>query len=167
MLSRLICKIVKPRSSPRKHARFAGSACFRRDLALLLRLQNAGESMAPRFFLAVILVFLIGCGSPGPTTVHGKSFEHWLEALHDPDARVRIKAVESLGNVGADNPATIPALIRALDDCDARVRGAAVLALLKIGPDAQEAIPALQKTLHDKDAKVRAYATKALERIAG
>src|SRR5262249_40301654 len=91
--------------------------------------------------------FLIGCGSQSPTTVHGKSFEYWLEALHDPDSRIRQKAVESLGNVGADNPATVPALIKALDDREARVRSAAVLALLKIGPDAQEAIPALQKML--------------------
>jgi HEAT repeat protein len=117
------------------------------------------------------LLFLIpvaslsSCGSPSPTTIHGKSFEYWQEALHDPDARNRIKAVESLGNVGTDNPATVPALIKALDDREARVRGAAVLALLKIGPEAQEAIPALRKTLQDKDAKVRAYATKALERI--
>ncbi len=123
--------------------------------------------MAPTFFLSVTLLFLIGCGSSAPTTVHGKSFEYWLEALHDPDARTRKKAVESLGNVGADNPTTVPALIRVLDDREARVRGAAVLALMKIGPDAQEAIPALQKTLQDKDAKVRAYATKALERING
>ncbi len=167
MLSRLICRVVKPRSSPRKHAGLAIPASFRRDFALLLRLQNVGESMAPTFFLAVTLLFLIGCGSSAPTTVHGKSFEYWLEALHDPDARIRIKAVESLGNVGTDSPATIPALIGALDDREAQVRGAAALALLKIGPDAQEAIPALQKTLKDKDAKVRAYATKALERING
>jgi HEAT repeat protein len=123
--------------------------------------------MAPGFFLAVILLFLIGCGTQPPTTVHGKSFEYWLEALHDPDARIRIKAVESLGNVGTDNPATVPALIKALDDREARVRAAAVLALLKIGPEAQEAVPALRKTLQDKDAKVRAYATKTLERIEG
>ncbi len=115
---------------------------------------------------AITLVFLLsGCGSRTPTTVHGKSVEYWLTALHNSDVQVRKKAVECLGNVGADNPATVPALIEALEDRDARVRGAAVLALLKIGPDAQEAVPALQKSLKDKDAKVRAYASKALERI--
>lgn len=118
-------------------------------------------------FFLILLSFSIGCGSPSPATVHGKSFEYWLEALHDPDTRIRLKAVESLGNVGAENPATVPALIKALDDREARVRSAAVLALLKIGPDAQEAIPALQKTLQDKDAKVRNYAAKAIERIEG
>src|SRR5438093_743780 len=136
MLSRLDCRIMKPRSSPRKHAGLARSACFRRDFVFLPRLQNVGESMALTFFLVVILLFLIGCGSRAPTTVHGKSFEYWLEALHDPDARTRKKAVESLGNVGTDNPATVPALMGALDDREAQVRGAAALALLKIGPEA-------------------------------
>lgn len=124
----------------------------------------ATRSGAILFLIPVF--FLIGCGSHSPTTVHGRSFEYWLEALHDPDARTRQKAVESLGNVGYDNPATVPALITALDDRESRVRGAAVLALLKIGPEAQEAIPALQKMLNDKDAKVRQYANKALERIS-
>jgi len=114
---------------------------------------------------AVLVCFLSGCGGPKLATVHGKSVEHWLYALHDPDVRVRKKAVESLANVGTADPAVIPALIETLEDRDAGVRGAAVLALLKIGPDAGEAVPALRKTLHDKDTKVRTYAGKALERI--
>jgi hypothetical protein len=112
-----------------------------------------------------LVIFLSGCGSQTPTTVHGKPVEYWLTALNNSDYRVRKKAVESLGNVGADNPSTVPALIGALEDRDARVRGEAVLALLKIGPEAAEAVPALRKSLKDKDAKVRDYASKALERI--
>jgi HEAT repeat protein len=116
--------------------------------------------------IAIALVcFLSGCGSRTPTTVHGKPVEYWLNALHDSDARIRKKAVESLGNVGAENSAIVPALIATLEDRDANVRSAAVLALLKIGPDAGESVPALRKTLKDKDAKVRDYAKKALERI--
>jgi HEAT repeat protein len=114
-----------------------------------------------------LVFFLIGCNSQTPTTVHGKPVEYWLQALHDSDARVRKKAVESLGNVGPDNSLTVPALIGALDDRESQVRRAAVLALLKIGPDARDAIPALQRALKDKDAKVRGYARKALERIEG
>ena len=114
-----------------------------------------------------LLFFLSGCGSRAPSTVHGKSVEYWLTALHDSDVRVRKKAVESLGNVGADNSATVPGLIGALEDRDARVRETAVLALLKIGPNAHEAVPALQKTLKDKDAKVRDYTLKALAQIEG
>lgn len=167
MLSRQVCKSVDHWPAPRKHAGFARFTCFRGSPALFLQLQTLRESMAPPYFLVAILLFLSGCGSQQPTTVHGKSVEHWLQALHDSDPRIRKKAIESLGNMGADNPATVPALIGVLEDREPRVRGAAVLALLKIGPDAHEAIPALQKTLKDKDAKVRGYAAKALERIGG
>ena len=120
-----------------------------------------------RVLIVAMVFFMIGCGAQAPPTVHGKPIEYWLGALHDPDTRVRKKAVESLGNVGSENSAVIPALIEALDDRDPQVRGAAVLALLKIGPEAGEAIPALQTTLKDKDVKVREYAKKAIERIGG
>jgi HEAT repeat protein len=119
-----------------------------------------------RVCIVAWLGFLVGCGgSPAPLTVHDKPVTHWLQALHDRDAKARRKAIEALSNVGASDPAVIPALIGALDDREAGVRGAAVLALLKIGPDAKEAVPALRKAQKDKDVKVRTYATKALERI--
>jgi len=121
-----------------------------------------------RAWMVVWLVFLLGCSrSPSPLMVHDKTVAHWLQALHDPDARTRRKAIEALGNVGASDPAVIPALIEALNDREAGVRGAAVLALLKIGPEAGEAVPALRKAQKDKDVKVRTYATKALVRIGG
>jgi HEAT repeat protein len=108
---------------------------------------------------------LCGCGESKPTTVHGKSVTHWVQALQDRDTRVRKKAVEALGNVGSADPAAIPALIMALKDHDAGVRAAATLALLKIGPAAQDASAALTDAQQDKDQKVRDYAAKALERI--
>jgi HEAT repeat protein len=124
------------------------------------------ETFMARAWMVVWLVFLIGCGrSSAPLTVHDKPVAHWLQALHDPDARARRKAIEALSNVGSADPAVIPALIEALNDREAGVRGTAVLALLKIGPEASDAVPALRKAQKDKDAKVRNYAAKALERI--
>jgi len=121
-----------------------------------------------RVWMVVWLVVLIGCGGPPtPLKIHDKPVAHWLQALHDPDAKARRKAIEALSNVGSADPAVIPALIEALDDREAGVRGAAVLALLKIGPEASEAVPALRKAQKDKDVKVRTYATKALVRIGG
>ena len=78
-----------------------------------------------------------------------------------------VTTLEALGNVGAADPAAIPALIGALKDSDAAVRAAATLALLKIGPDAQDAAEALAEAQKDKDPKVRDLAAKALQRVQG
>jgi HEAT repeat protein len=108
-----------------------------------------------------------GCGKPAPLLAHGKPVGDWVQALKDPDARVRKKSASVLGNVGAIDPEVVPALAAALKDRDAGVRSEAVLALLKIGPAAQEAAPALAEAQTDRDPKVRTYAAQALERIQG
>jgi HEAT repeat protein len=120
----------------------------------------------PVFLLGAALL-AAGCAKRPPLTAHGKPVAHWVEALRDPDARVRRKAVQVLGNVGTADPAAIPALTGAVKDKDARVRSAAVLSLLKIGPDAREAIPVLHDARNDKDPKVRAQAALALAKIQG
>ena len=118
-----------------------------------------------RIGLIIAIISLGGCGSPTPVTVHGKSVDYWLHALHDRDAAVRHRAVQTLSNVGVEDPFVLPALIETLEDRDVHVREAAVLALLKMGPEAKEAIPALERRLKDKDAKIRSSAAKALELI--
>ncbi|HLJ94008.1 MAG TPA: HEAT repeat domain-containing protein [Gemmataceae bacterium] len=115
--------------------------------------------------LVGLTVLLIGCARTPATQAHGKPVSFWVQALHDADARVRKRAVHSLGNVGAADPAAIPALIEAVQDRDAKVRGEAILALLRIGPDAKEAIPILTEAQKDKDPQVRSYAVKALEKM--
>src|SRR5437868_6160638 len=115
-----------------------------------------------RLWALVMVGALHGCGESKPTTIHGKSVTHWVQALQDRDTRVRKKAVEALGNAGAADPAAIPALIGVLKDHDAGVRAAATLALLKIGPAAQDAVAALKDAQNEKDQKVRDYAAKAL-----
>jgi HEAT repeat protein len=73
--------------------------------------------------------------------------------------------VEILSNVGAADPAVLPALTEAVKDRDAKVRREAILALLKLGPPAKDAIPVLTETLQDKDPQNRVYAAKALDKI--
>jgi HEAT repeat protein len=116
-------------------------------------------------FAVCLALLLSGCGQSPPLTVRGKPVSHWVQALENPDARVRRKAVGALGNVGAADAQVVPALVRAVKDRDARVRAAAVLALLKIGPEAREAVPALTAARRDRDAQVRAYAAKALAKV--
>jgi len=87
----------------------------------------------------------------------------WARSLRDPDASVRKKAAFTLGNIGASDPAALPALIAALKDADTGVRREAILAFLKFGPAAKQAIPALAEIQHQgRDDRVRVYAMKAL-----
>jgi HEAT repeat protein len=98
----------------------------------------------------------------------GKSVDHWVNALHDSNVKVREEAVTKLGNVGTADAAAIPALITALKDKNAQVRRQAVLALAKAGPAAREAIgPLTEMQQHDQDAKVREYAAKGTKRLQG
>lgn len=117
--------------------------------------------------LMVLAGGVAGCGESRPTLAGGKPVAHWVEALHDPDARVRKKAAFKLGNVGTADPTALPALVAALGDRDAAVRGETILALMKFGPVAREALPPLTELQRrDPDARVRQYATRAVERLA-
>ena len=123
-----------------------------------------------RYFCILVVdwvVLLGGCGPARSTTAGDKAVSYWVQTLQDPDAKARRKAAFTLGNVGAADPAVVPALVGALQDRDAGVRGEAVLALLKIGPPARAAVPALSEAQKDQDAQVRAHAVKALEKIQG
>jgi HEAT repeat protein len=116
--------------------------------------------------LAVLLIVLtVGCHKSEPALAHGKPVGDWVAALRDPDARARKKAAGVLGNVGAVDPAVVPALAGAVRDRDPAVRAEAVLALAKIGPAAREAEPALTEAQKDANPAVRQYASKALERV--
>jgi HEAT repeat protein len=113
-----------------------------------------------------LCALLAGCGSKQPTMIGGKSVDHWVRTLHDPDSRMRKRAATKLGNAGAAEATVVPALIEALKDRDAGVRAEAILALARIGPAAREAEPALRElATNDRDATVRASAAKALENL--
>jgi HEAT repeat protein len=117
-----------------------------------------------RTLVAALLIVVSGCGQPQPPP----RVSHWVQALRQPDARVRKEAAFKLGNLGPTDPAVSPALIGALKDADAGVRCEAILALTKCGPDAQAAIPVLADLQQrDPNARVRSYASKALKKLRG
>ncbi len=112
------------------------------------------------------VVLLAGCGHEAePRLAHGRPLDEWVRDLHAPDARLRHKAVEVLGNIGAGEAAVVPALTEALKDRDAAIRNEAVLALMKRGAAAESALPALTEALRDANPRVRANAAKACEAI--
>jgi HEAT repeat protein len=115
---------------------------------------------------SALLLGFVGCSQSPPTLAGGKPVAYWIEALQSHDARLRKKAVFTLGNVGTTDPATLPALLAALRDRDATVRSEAILALVKCGPEAQQALPLLaEMQQRDNDAKVRRYAAKVREKL--
>ncbi len=122
--------------------------------------------MKPLRAAVLLAVLLSGCNKERPMLAGGKPVRHWVEALKEPDAKLRKTAVAKLGNVGPADEAVLPALLEALADVDAGVRREAILALMKFGPGAREAIPRLTDLRkQDRDAQVRNYAARALEKL--
>ena len=118
--------------------------------------------------LAALVALPAGCQRPRSVLAGGKPVRHWVEALRSGEARTRRQAALKLGNVGAGEPAVLPALLGALNDPDAGVRRAAILALLKCGPAARHGEPALAELgRRDPDPGVRACAEQALEKLRG
>ncbi len=114
--------------------------------------------------IVLLLIALCGCRRTPPTMAGSK----WAAALHDPDTKLRKKAVFTLGNIGPSDPVVLPALIGALRDANAEVRCEAILALVKYGPGAGEAVSALiEVQQQDRDAQVRTYAAEALAKLQG
>jgi hypothetical protein len=129
--------------------------------------RNAGGAVRTAIFIPLAL-FAIGCSaSPEAGRDGDKPTSYWVQALQSPDAQVRKKAADVLGNVGPSDPAAIPALIKALDDNEAKVRDAAVLALSKLGRVAEKAADALDGLKSDPDRTVRQHAAQAARRVRG
>jgi HEAT repeat protein len=119
--------------------------------------------------LLVMLVIgcIAGCSrKAAPVVSSGRSVADWIADLSNPDAKVRKKAVQSLGHVGTTDRAALPAVIGALKDKDPSVREAAILAVLVNGSAARDAVPTLNE-IRDSDPvpNLRKEATKAIERI--
>ncbi len=121
-------------------------------------------------WLFCVVAVLAGCrGKPeGPPQAAGKPITHWLEALHDPDVKLRTEAAKKLGNVGGADPQALPALIEALADPEPEVRLAAMDGVVKFGPGGKDAIPALEKIRDgDADAHLRDLAVRMIKHIEG
>ncbi len=115
---------------------------------------------------ASLVCLLSGCGQPKVMLAGGKPVSHWLQALQDPDPKVRKTAVAKLGTVGTAESAALPAVLGALKDPHAAVRREAILAVLNCGPAANEAIPILvEMQRSDRSPQVRSYAAQALAKL--
>jgi hypothetical protein len=88
-----------------------------------------------------------------------------IEALEDPDRRVRSQAASLIGRMGSKTDAAVPALSQGLGDKDQLVQSSAALALEEIGPEALDAVPALIEALSEY--RIRKTVVRALSSITG
>jgi vesicle coat complex subunit len=88
-----------------------------------------------------------------------------IKDLKEDCSLTRYHAVDTLGKIGPDAKAAVPAIIKALKDDNALVRGGATEALAEIAPYNRDVVLALIEALKDKEPQVRGAAAKALSRI--
>ena len=88
-----------------------------------------------------------------------------MDALNDPDPRIRAYAEEDINAVGPNAAEAVPKLIKLLTDRDESVRATACITLSHIGPAANQALPALRKAVSDPSQWVSRCARLAIARI--
>ncbi len=89
----------------------------------------------------------------------------FIDSLEDPDAEVRLAAVNALGLVPWRAQSAVGGLAKCLRDPSVVVRERAARALGGIGPPARPALLDLEASLHDNDNSVRAAAQVAVQKI--
>jgi HEAT repeat protein len=124
----------------------------------LLRLLVEGQARARK-----LAAFALG--EIGTTTPLGEAALRALcAAASDPEAAVRVNAVEALGLLPA-TAGTVATLTAAVRDVEEEVRFSAALSLARLGPAADPAVTVLAEALQDSNRYVPGYAVEALERI--
>jgi len=105
---------------------------------------------SPMAVLTLLLAAGIAGRAPAEPAFEEKPLGHWLEALENSDAAVRLEALQAIGKLGPEAERAAPALIAALGDDDPNVRAAAATALGALGPAAKSAVPSLLEALTDE-----------------
>ena len=108
---------------------------------------------------------LTGCGAKEPYRSGGRTGAYWMQALKQPDVKLRRKAALKIGPIMVTHDACRSAAIEALRDEDAQVRLAAIR-LLKVYATSHAAsvAPALRRLEQtDPDLAVRQAAKLAIQ----
>lgn len=122
-------------------------------------------------YLVAVACVIGACGcakQPAyPTLAAAKDVTRWTEALQDPDSKVRMDALNHLGNVGYGVPELAFAPVAgALKDQDPAVRQEAIRNMWKFEKKASDAVAALTETKdNDTDPKIRADAQTMIKAI--
>jgi HEAT repeat protein len=94
------------------------------------------------------------------------SARYWISDLKSPDVEVRMKATQSLGDMGLDGAEAVPVLAKVMrEDPEWRVQNGAALALSKMAPASAAALHDLIAVLDGPDYWIRMNAVFALARL--
>ena len=88
-----------------------------------------------------------------------------VTALDDPDSKVRLRAVQSLEQLGQSSSEVMKALFATLHDHEFNVRYAAAQCLRQLGQASSEAIELLLNFLGDKTSAMRIWAAESLGQL--
>jgi len=90
-----------------------------------------------------------------------------IKAVENPDDNIRSKAVQALGNVGAEAKMGIPPLLKLVRDETTKVvtRKLALEALDKIGPPDRNDTEIVRDCLKDQNPKIRCYGAVAMGKL--
>ncbi len=154
--------LIRALNDPEDGIRRAAGSALRRigpDLStlvpvLLKRLQSTNPETRLRGITAI--------QSIGPSVARGMLPEI-IEALEDPDVRVRRTAVWSATEMVRDTKELVPALVRRLKDEEVTVRISSASALAGGCRSSAVAVPALIEAMKDPDPQVRRAAIGAMQ----
>ncbi len=99
-------------------------------------------------------------GSPAPARL-----SELVKNLESGDSKVRLKAIESLGELGDKAKDAIPSLLKLLGDNDEFTRRTAVSALVKIGLPSKTDVQLLAGAMREPNVEMRRYAATTLEKM--
>ena len=112
--------------------------------------------------LAVSALVKIDPKNPAIKPTLSETVAALIDLLREPEGALREWAVLTIGQIGADAAAAVPALTARLTESDPSVRVAAAETLARLG---KSAVPALIKALKDESPEIRSAAVDLLGRI--
>jgi HEAT repeat protein len=128
-----------------------------------MRMRNWTAAAAAMFTAALVLQ-----AQEAEPSHNGKSLSQWIAGFKDKDWKVRLEAVDAVGQIGPPAKAAVPGLIvlaRKNAVLPPALRRAAIEALAKIGADAKSAITELSSALRDEDTTLAEAAVAAIAKI--
>jgi HEAT repeat protein len=129
-----------------------------------------GHAMKKSLVLVSLTVLPIAAAFSWPFPIHAQDkkktvadVDALIAALNDKDMNVRMKSLASLGRVGPEAKAAIPAITILLKDKEPVIGIYAASALRRIDPKTKLALPVMLSALRVKDETLRCHVAGAFE----